>query len=233
MERKNTIMNIDKELQEIRERFEQTIEDAKNAVLIKNYNEAVKQMAQYDSLYTEESIKNIGAISSVFNEADIKTYDIYKESTELSSIREVTRKDVTNKYFKDWFFKIMKMDYFADIDPDKYPYSMITHSDEISVCGYFNDDKLNGIIRVDEYDNYYYLSFFFVNKSLQHRGIGQYLFQSVLRRFRDKRLMLEVYTDNSPAIHIYKKYGFTITGIDYGKGYKPQSPHYIMQKNPR
>ena len=224
-------MNIDKELQEIRERFEQTIEDARNAVLIKNYNEAVKQMAQEDSLYTEESIKNISAISTVFTEADINTYEIYNESAESSSIKEVTRKDVTSKHFVDWFFKIMKMDYFADIDPDEYPYSMITHSDEISVYGYFNDDNLDGIICVDEYDDNYFLSFFFVNKDCQRQGIGQYLFQYILRRFKDKKLILEVYTDNKPAIHIYKKYGFHIVKTAYGVGYRPNQPHYVMQKD--
>jgi ribosomal protein S18 acetylase RimI-like enzyme len=108
---------------------------------------------------------------------------------------------------------------------------MIIHSDEISVYGYFNDDKLDGIIRVDEFDDCYELSFFFVNKDCQRQGIGQYLLRWIIKRFKDKKLSLSVYTDNSPAIHIYKKYGFKTIRTAYGVGYRPKAPYYIMQRD--
>lgn len=107
---------------------------------------------------------------------------------------------------------------------------MIIHSDEIYVYGYFQDHKLNGIIRVDDYDDRYELSFFFVNTAFQ-KGVGQYLFQSILRRFKDKKLILYVYKDNIRAIRIYEKYGFKVVDTAYGLGYTPDKPHYVMQKD--
>jgi|GEM_PF-2784010 len=180
--------------------------------------------------YKEKKVRNIGAISTVFAETEITACDIFKESFDLSAIREVTEEDVTDKYFADWFFK---MDDWVGITPETFPFSMIVHNDEFFVYGYFNGDKLDGIIRVDEYSDNCELSFFFVNKSLQNKGIGQYLFRYVLKRFSDKKLILSVYKDNVPAIHIYKKYGFKIMCVGYGMGYKPESPHYIMQKDVR
>lgn len=117
------------------------------------------------------------------------------------------------------------------MNPCQFPYEMITHNDEFYVYGYFNNDKLDGIIRVDEHSDNYELSFFFVNKALQNQGIGQFLFQSILDRFNDKKLVLYVYKNNYRAIYFYKKYAFKITGTDYGFGYDPDLPHYIMQRD--
>ena len=88
------------------------------------------------------------------------------------------------------------------------------------VYGYFNNGRLDGIIRVNEVDDdEYEVSFLFVNKFVQSQGIGQCLVSSVVDWFFDKTLILYVYKDNANAIHIYKKYGFKIIGTDYGKGY--------------
>ena len=188
--------------------------------------DAVLDMIVDDEEYTTETakeIKSLGSICPVFTEVEI-----FNESITASAIKEVTRKDVTSKHFRDWFFQMDEMSYTT---PKDFHPSTLTHSDEISVYGYFNENKLDGIIRVDKYDDRYELSFFFVNETLQHKGIGQYLFQFVLSKFRNKKLILNVYKDNSPAIHIYKKYGFKIVGIRYGKGYRPELPHYIMQRS--
>jgi ribosomal protein S18 acetylase RimI-like enzyme len=199
--------------------FEANIKEEPHTALLKKQGSAE---------YTE-TIRNIGAISTVFTESE--TCEFYKESADLSSIRAVTRKDVTSKHFTDWFFK---MDDFAGISPNQFPFSLITHGVKYQKAyGYFNGGKLDGIIRVGEHIDHYELSFFFVNKSLQQQGIGQCLFQYVLKRFTDKKLILYVYKDNNPAIHIYKKYGFNVAGVDYGKGYKPKSAHYIMQRDVR
>ena len=181
-----------------------------------------------DGEYITEEVKSIGSISTLFTEIEIAPEKFFTESTQPFSIREVTHRDVTSKHFVDWFFK---MDDWANITPKQFPFSMITHSDDIYVYGYFNGDKLDGIIRVDEYNDKYELSFFFVNKDLQDQGIGQYLFRYILNTFKNKKLVLYVYKDNSQAIHIYKKYGFYSIGTEYGRGYKPNSPHYIMQKD--
>ena len=108
---------------------------------------------------------------------------------------------------------------------------MITHSEENYVYGYFNDDKIDGIIRVDEYDDMYMLSFFITNSSIQNQGIGQTLLQSILQKFTDKKITLCVYTDNDKAIYIYKKYGFTIIDTGYERGPHPDSQHYVMQRD--
>ena len=181
----------------------------------------------------EKDYKNIGAISTVFTEADIHFDEILMESVKSGTIKTVTHKDVTSKHFVDWFIKIMKIDYFADIDPKEYPFSMITHNDEMDVYvfGYFNDNRLDAIIKIEDCVDCYELSFFFVNKDCQCQGIGQYLFRFILNKFRDKKLILRVYTDNNPAIHIYKKYGFRIVKAGYGEGYRPEALHYIMQKD--
>ena len=180
-----------------------------------------------DTEYLAKSIKSIGLISSIFTEEN-DTYETFIESAEPSGIKEVTRKDVTGKHFVNWFFE---MDDWKNVPPEEFPFSEIINSEEFYVYGYFNDNKLDGIIRVEDYGDYYELSYFFVNKELQHQGIGQCLFQFVLNSFRDKKLILYVYKDNSPAIHIYKKYGFKIIGTDDGKGFRPYAPHYIMQRH--
>ena len=171
-----------------------------------------------------ERFKSIGAISTVFTEAD----DFYNESVGLSSIKEVSRKDVKSKYFIDWFFKLEN---WVGQDSKHFPFTIITHGDGRFVYGYYNDDKLDSIIRIDDEGYGYFLSFFCVNKSVQGQGIGQHLFQYVLNRFNDKKLVLNVYKDNIPAIHIYQKYGFRIKGIGYELGIKPEKPHYLMQRD--
>lgn len=172
-----------------------------------------------------DTVKRIGSISTVFTEINEK---LLKESFEPSAIGEVTHKDVTNKHFINWFFKLED---WVDETPREFPFSIITHSDDISVYGYFSDGKLDGLIRVYEDDDNYELSFFCVNPAVQHQGVGQYLFQFILNKFKDKKIILYVYKDSSPAIHIYKKYGFIIVKTGYGRGYFPKKLHYTMQKD--
>ena len=175
--------------------------------------------------FTFEGFKARGSILTVFTESSFLA-----ESTDLNAIRGVQIKDVTSKYFVDWFFKL---DDWVDTPPDRFPYEILTQNYDIGVFvyGYFNKDKLDGLIRIEEYDDFYEISFFCVKKDLQDRGIGQYLFDNVLRRFRDKKLLLYVYQDNDLAIHIYKKHGFKIIGNGDGKGYYPSKPHYIMERD--
>jgi len=186
--------------------------------------------------YTSEAIKNIGAVSSVFAEARVTAFEFYKESADASSIRAVTHEDVTSKHVINWFFKLENW-VGNDPDPALFPFHAITHNannnDRISVYGYFDGNKLDGMIRVDEFEDSYELSFFCVNESVQQQGIGQCLLQYVLEKFNDKKLILRVYTGNENAIHIYKKYGFKIIESGYGCGYYPKLKHYVMQKDIR
>ena len=182
-------------------------------------------------IYGVESTKEIkrkGSISTVFTEAE--TEDIFKESTDLFKIREVGYEDVTSKHFIDWFFKLED---WVDSTPDNFPFSAITHNAENKsyVYGYFNGNKLDAMILVGEYDDNYELSFFCVNEAHQHEGIGQYLFTFILNKFRDKKMILYVYSNNKPAIHIYEKYGFRRSGAGFGRGYYPELQHLTMQKD--
>jgi ribosomal protein S18 acetylase RimI-like enzyme len=176
----------------------------------------------------QEKIMSIGSVSAAFTEIGAWTEKFINESAEFSSIKKVTRKDVTGKHFVNWFFK---MDDFANITPEEFPLYMITHNDEYAVYGYFNNSMLDGIIRVDEEDDAYFISFFFVNAECQNQGIGQYLFRSVLNCYKDKKLILHVYTNNNRAIHIYQKHGFKIVGKEHGRGYLPHLLSYVMQKD--
>jgi ribosomal protein S18 acetylase RimI-like enzyme len=156
---------------------------------------------------------------------------IFENITDFPEIREVTYEDVTTEHFIQWFFE---MEDWRDYTPDTFDFDEITHGEYGNmVYGYFIDGKLDGIIRVNAVDtDEYEISWLFVNKAVQSQGIGQCLFSSVVHWFGDKNLVLYVYTDNDNAIHIYKKFGFEITGTDYDKGYRSDDPHYIMKRNP-
>jgi len=186
------------------------------------------RLTENDSSHcTEGAIRNIGSVSPVFAISQRTALEVYKESAESFSIREVNHADVTSKYFVNWFFKIDK---WVGNNPRQFPFRMITHNDDFSVYGYFNNDRLDGIIRVDDYEDSYELSFFCVNESVRQNGIGQYLLRYVLRKYNDKKMILNVYKGNDAAIYIYKKYGFKIIGSGYGKGYYPKSQHYVMRR---
>ena len=172
----------------------------------------------------------IGLVSKAFAEANLMDFEYYNENVQASAIRETTYEDVTSEYFIKWFFA--DEDWLgASVSPEVFNFNMITHSDEKYVYGYFNGDNIDGIIRVDEHDDNYMLSFFITNDSLQNQGIGQSLLQSILQKFTDKKITLRVYTDKDKAIYIYKKYGFEIVDTGYGSGPHPSSPHYVMQRD--
>jgi len=180
--------------------------------------------------FSPETIKSMGAISTVFTEAGSSVYKVCKEAAQLFQIRETIREDVTNEYFIDWFFKLEN---WVNVGPEQFPFDLLIHSDEVPVYGCFYGGKLDAIIRIDEYRADCEISFFAVNPSIQNRGIGQHLFQYVLKRYSDRPLTLHVYTDNSTAIHIYEKYGFKIIAGGYGEGPYPTKPSYTMRRDAR
>ena len=55
-----------------------------------------------------------------------------------------------------------------------------------------------------------------VDESCQGRGVGTALMQALMdladNWYNLRRVELQVYTDNAPAIHLYEKFGFTIEG---------------------
>jgi len=176
-----------------------------------------------------------------------------------SSIREVHHKDVTSNHFVRWFFALENWVYCS---PKDFNFDLIVHNDVFSVYGYFsgsdlsnrnnlysagnnrsdnaihtdkNSDKLDGLFRIDDYDDYYSLSFFCINPSLQGQGIGQHLLQYVINTFADKSMELCVRKDNKAAIHIYQKFGFEIIGSGQDRGFGGRSKtlieNYVMWRD--
>jgi ribosomal protein S18 acetylase RimI-like enzyme len=154
---------------------------------------------------------------------------VFNESPDFSPIRTVRREDVTSKHFIDWFFK-MQDEWWTNMPPKEFPFDYITHCQRKYVYGYFNGENLDSIIRADKVTDGYGLSFFFTNKNYQNQGMGQTLFQFILKRFAAGDLTLNVYTDNERAIHIYSKYGFQIVKTKCGLGYRNEAPYHIMKK---
>ena len=74
--------------------------------------------------------------------------------------------------------------------------------------------------------NKVYLSRLIVKKGYRSQGIGQELLKYMIALCKEKgykQITVGVDTDNSNALHIYKKYGFEIYKIgtdEYGKFYK-------------
>ena len=70
-----------------------------------------------------------------------------------------------------------------------------------------------------------------VAKSAQNRGIGSALMQAILEKGLEEsvtRLILEVRVSNTPAIALYKKFGFTEIGIRRDFYEKPREDALIM-----
>ena len=70
-----------------------------------------------------------------------------------------------------------------------------------------------------------------VAKSAQNRGIGSALMQAILEKGLEEsvtRFILEVRVSNTPAIALYKKFGFTEIGIRRDFYEKPREGALIM-----
>ena len=70
-----------------------------------------------------------------------------------------------------------------------------------------------------------------VAKSAQNRGIGSALMQAILEKGLEEsvtRFILEVRVSNTPAIALYKKFGFTEIGIRRDFYEKPREDALIM-----
>ena len=70
-----------------------------------------------------------------------------------------------------------------------------------------------------------------VAKSAQNRGIGSALMQAILEKGLEEsvtRFILEVRVSNTPAIALYKKFGFTEIGIRRDFYEKPREDALVM-----
>nr|DAX41654.1 MAG TPA: acetyltransferase domain containing protein [Caudoviricetes sp.] len=132
------------------------------------------------------------------------------EDIENFEIRMIDEKDYTNPKFLEWLYKL------DEFQPEEQElifdmlHASTTHGNY--VYGYFINDIMRGFIRIRYKDtfNAYAISLLFVDPSFHNLGIGSKLLQFVIDQFGNKDIVLNVFTDNSIAIHIYKKFGFII-----------------------
>lgn len=104
-----------------------------------------------------------------------------------------------------------------------------------------NDKYIASCDLVTDYEEYtekdvkIYLSRLIVKKEYRNKGIGQGLLKYMINLCKEKgykQITVGVDTDNSNALHIYKKFGFEIyeTAIDeYGEYYKMILTLYKLQ----
>ena len=132
------------------------------------------------------------------------------EDIQNFEIRMIGEKDYTNPKFLEWLYKL------DEFQPEEQElvfdmlHASTTHGNYI--YGYFINDIMRGFIRIRYKDtfNAYAISLLFVDPSFHNLGIGSKLLQFVIDQFGNKDIVLNVFTDNSIAIHIYKKFGFII-----------------------
>ena len=132
------------------------------------------------------------------------------EDIENFEIRMIDEKDYTNPKFLEWLYKL------DEFQPEEQElvfdmlHASTTHGNY--VYGYFINDIMRGFIRIRYKDtfNAYAISLLFVDPSFHNLGIGSKLLQHAIDQFGNKDIVLNVFTDNSIAIHIYKKFGFII-----------------------
>lgn len=132
------------------------------------------------------------------------------EDIENFEIRMIDEKDYTNPKFLEWLYKL------DEFQPEEQElifdmlHASTTHGNY--VYGYFINDIMRGFIRIRYKDtfNAYAISLLFVDPSFHNLGIGSKLLQHAIDQFGNKDIVLNVFTDNSVAIHIYKKFGFII-----------------------
>jgi ribosomal protein S18 acetylase RimI-like enzyme len=98
----------------------------------------------------------------------------------------------------------------------------LKHPDEVALMVSSNDNRVTGNVigtlekseeSIGLPGNIYAMG---VTEDFRGQGIGRKLLEGVSESLRDmgaRRLVLEVYTDNDPAIHLYETAGFAQTGV--------------------
>lgn len=150
---------------------------------------------------TLESIRGV--------KAKLQSYVVERNPNVVEgNILQLDSKSIRDEYFITWLYNLAKHDL------DDGFYDAITHRPHKGCCvyGYYLNDKIEGIIEVADKGDCWGIYWFYVNPKKHNLGIGQKLFNFVIEKFPDRPLELTVKDNNTSAIHIYKKYGFQITG---------------------
>ena len=121
-------------------------------------------------------------------------------------IRLTSSEDIHSDYFLNW---ILALDEWSDTTKKTFPFDRYENGHKENVIfGYYDGNKLNGIIRMVEHDDYYELNALYVNEKVHNKGIGSKLIRTILKYYGHKDIEVDVFADNSRVIHLYDKFGF-------------------------
>ncbi len=105
-------------------------------------------------------------------------------------------------------FKLIKRMCIIDRVMLGIPLNLIFKNTKIFVLDY-EGEMIGGFSLTNIIQNtQYLLGNVFIKPSLQGQGLGNVILKKIILDFNDKSLKLDVRTNNKPAIHLYKKFGF-------------------------
>ena len=83
-------------------------------------------------------------------------------------------------------------------------------SDGVRMYGYHQNDKLIGVIGVQEVKDVILIRHAYTLSSYQNRGAGSALIEYLLKKNQDSRLLVGTWKDAAWAIQFYQKFGFIL-----------------------
>ena len=83
-------------------------------------------------------------------------------------------------------------------------------SDGVRMYGYHQNDKLIGVIGIQEIKDVILIRHAYTLSSYQNRGSGSALLQYLLKKNQDSRLLVGTWKDATWAIQFYQKFGFIL-----------------------
>jgi [ribosomal protein S18]-alanine N-acetyltransferase len=107
---------------------------------------------------------------------------------------------------KDCFSK----EVFSSNDTQAYLKSNIQNNNQQKCWFAFSKTKLIGTITIKDKGEEFEITGFYVDSKYQGLGIGKKLWNKALEFTKNKDIVLDIYTHNTKAINIYKKWGFKV-----------------------
>jgi len=83
-------------------------------------------------------------------------------------------------------------------------------SDRVRMYGYHQNDKLIGVIGVQEVKDVILIRHAYTLSSYQNRGVGSALIEYLLKKNQDTRILVGTWKDATWAIKFYQKFGFIL-----------------------
>ena len=83
-------------------------------------------------------------------------------------------------------------------------------SDGVRMYGYHQNDKLIGVIGVQDVKDVILIRHAYTLSSYQNRGVGSALIEYLLKKNQDTRILVGTWKDATWAIKFYQKFGFIL-----------------------